>query len=70
LSLVEEADVKGEIIETDIDDLVLTLLEIFYSGYFVDIDANFTLLEGQVGEKLHYFGKHNVAISEDGLWEL
>ena len=70
MSLVEEADAKGEIIETDIDDLVLTLLEIFYSGYLVDVDANFTLLEGQVGEKLHYFGKHNVAVSEDGLGKL
>ena len=61
---------KGEIIEADIDNLVLTLLEVFYSSYFVDVDANFTLLEGQVGEKLHNFSKHNVAVSEDSLWEL
>ena len=61
---------KGEIIETDIDNLVLTLLEVFYSGYFVNVDANFTLLEGQVGEQLHDFGKHNVAVSEDGLGKL
>ena len=61
---------KCEVVEADINNLILTFLQIFDSCYFVDVDADFTLLESEIGKKLHYFSKHNVAISKYCLWKL
>lgn len=61
---------KGEVVEANIDYLVFAFLEIFYSSDFINVYSDLALLESEVGEKLHYFSKHNIAVLEYGLWKL
>lgn len=56
---------ESDIVEPNIDDLILPLLHILHSLYFVDVDADQTFLESKVGKQLHYFGQHHITVFED-----
>ena len=57
------------LLESDIDDLVLPLLEILDPLELVDVYPQQTLLKGQVGEELEYLGEDDIAAAEDRLVE-
>ena len=56
---------QGNVVEADIDDLILPLLHVLHTLDFVYVDADQTLLEGQVREKLHDLSQHHVTVLED-----
>ena len=65
LGVAQEADMQGNVVEADIDDLILPLLHVLHALDFVYVDADQTLLEGQVREKLHDLSQHHVTVLED-----